>query len=357
MKKTILIAGMIGLLALAAPLAAQQVSSQGEQRDAKQQARDAAQQGHDTERQMRDAERKMREAEKALQEASRRLAELQSNKRLQELERKVVVFDDHARLGIVLKPEESGAGAADGAVVEGLTPGGPAEEAGLLPGDVITQVNGHSLAGSRAAGSEEPGSPTEKLLDLVTDLKDGDKVTIQFRRGKQIKTATVTARRLGGPDVRFYLSAPGVSKDFSIEMPQLEKLREFGASWVGRPWRDIDMVTLNPDLGSYFGSKEGILVVRAPQDSSMKLKSGDVILKIGDRTPSSPTQALRILRSYDPGEKVNLEIMRHQQKLTLAVVMPKRDFDEDLPVPPEPPEAPAPPAAPAAPRAPSHNQA
>src|SRR5258705_3233830 len=35
------------------------------------------------------------------------------------------------------------------------------------------------------------------------------------------------------------------------------------------------------------------LVVRAPEDSSLAVKGGDVILTIGGRKPSSPEQAMR----------------------------------------------------------------
>jgi PDZ domain len=91
------------------------------------------------------------------------------------------------------------------------------------------------------------------------------------------------------------------------------------------PWGDLRFVSLNPDLGDYFGTKEGVLVVKAPADSNLPLKSGDVILSIGGRKPASPEHAMRILRSYEKGETVSIEIMRKQKRQTVAWKVPSRE--------------------------------
>lgn len=123
----------------------------------------------------------------------------------------------------------------------------------------------------------------------------------------------------------------------------------------------MEMVPMNPDLGDYFGTDEGILVVHAPADSPLKIKAGDVILKVGDRTPQSPSQVMRILRSYEPGENVNLEIFRKHGKTTLSVKVPEKSAMQRrehrgapvvAPSQPAAPATPAPAAAPPAPPAP-----
>ncbi|MGH7612957.1 MAG: PDZ domain-containing protein, partial [Gemmatimonadales bacterium] len=91
----------------------------------------------------------------------------------------------------------------------------------------------------------------------------------------------------------------------------------------GDSWCDLDLVTLNADLGEYFGTREGLLVVKAPADSALPLKGGDVILSIGGRKPTSPAHAMRILRSYDAGEAVSIEIMRHERRQTLSWKVPE----------------------------------
>ena len=47
-----------------------------------------------------------------------------------------------------------------------------------------------------------------------------------------------------------------------------------------------------------------MLVVRAGADSPYGLQDGDVILSIDGRAPTDAQHAGRILRSYQPGEKV-----------------------------------------------------
>jgi S1-C subfamily serine protease len=84
----------------------------------------------------------------------------------------------------------------------------------------------------------------------------------------------------------------------------------------------LRLATLTPRLGRYFGTDHGILVVRAPRHGVLKLQDGDVILTIGGRTPVSSSQAVRILTSYDPGQKIDLVILREHRKLHLTGTLP-----------------------------------
>lgn len=88
------------------------------------------------------------------------------------------------------------------------------------------------------------------------------------------------------------------------------------------PVRTMQLTTLTPQLGRYFGTDRGVLVVRAPTHGVLKLQDGDVILSIGGRTPASPSQAIRILTSYDPGEKIRLVILRRHHRMEIAPTMP-----------------------------------
>ena len=104
----------------------------------------------------------------------------------------------------------------------------------------------------------------------------------------------------------------------------MPRMPDMNFEFFGSPWGDLEVVSLNPDLGEYFGTKEGVLVVKAPADSSLPLKGGDVILSIGGRKPTSPSHAMRILRSYEPGETVALDIMRKQKRVTVSWKVPER---------------------------------
>ena len=70
------------------------------------------------------------------------------------------------------------------------------------------------------------------------------------------------------------------------------------------------------------GTDSGLLVVRAPADEALQLRDGDVIQRIDGREPTSVSHAMRILASYQGGEKLEIEIMRDKKRQTLSVEMP-----------------------------------
>ena len=84
----------------------------------------------------------------------------------------------------------------------------------------------------------------------------------------------------------------------------------------------MQLITLTPRLGSYFGTEHGVLVLRAPAAGALKLEDGDVILTIGGRAPASSSQAIRILTSYDPGEKISLVVLRAHHRLNITATLP-----------------------------------
>jgi hypothetical protein len=86
---------------------------------------------------------------------------------------------------------------------------------------------------------------------------------------------------------------------------------------MGGPLPEIELAPVNPQLGSYFGTTEGVLVVDVPDPAPLGLKAGDVVLGVDGRAVSSPRQLLRVLGSYDPGEPLQLEVMRQKKRITL----------------------------------------
>jgi hypothetical protein len=84
----------------------------------------------------------------------------------------------------------------------------------------------------------------------------------------------------------------------------------------------MQLITLTPKLGHYFGTDHGVLVARAPEHGVLKLQDGDVILSIGGRVPASRSQAVRILSSYDPGQKIRLLILREHRRVEITASLP-----------------------------------
>lgn len=238
-------------------------------------------------------------------------------------ERSLSVFgfsDNRGRIGVVVNTTADSATDRLGARIEAVTPGGPAAKAGLKAGDIITKFSGTSLAGLKAEDEDESG-PGMKLIELARALDPGDTVQVEYRRGTDTKKATLVAEELGPTLGRIELPADLLE----LGRRNAELLRGFEFSFGSEPWGDLDLVTLNPDLGEYFGTREGILVVKAPTDSELPLKSGDVIVSIGGRKPTSPSHAMRILRSYDEGETVTLDVIRKQKRMSVTWKVPERE--------------------------------
>jgi hypothetical protein len=229
--------------------------------------------------------------------------------------------EHHGRLGVLVNTEADPETDSVGAHLEAVTPGSPAAKAGLKAGDVITHFQGRALGGVPAAEEGGGSGPGRRLVDLARVLQPGDSVPVEYRRGADRRKTTLVAADVSVWSGVGRLDIPRGPDRVSL-IPGGEGAFSF---CLGDAWCDMELVSLTPDLGEYFGTREGILVVKAPADSSLPLRSGDVVLAIGGRKPTSVSHAMRILRSYDAGETVALDIMRHQKRITITWHVPKSD--------------------------------
>ena len=91
----------------------------------------------------------------------------------------------HGLLGALVSDalsSDDGAGFPIGVTVVELTPGGAAEEAGILPGDVITSINGKAVTTASeltAAVRQEPAGSQVKIEALRDEIKVSFDVTLQ----------------------------------------------------------------------------------------------------------------------------------------------------------------------------------
>lgn len=262
----------------------------------------------------------LEKAKQQLNEAAKRVSELSTRLADKDLSRLteqdiVLAFSKRPMIGIIFDTDPNKKTDHLGIKLQGVTPGGPADQAGLKAGDILASFNGHSLAADKAQSS-----PSSKLRAYMKATKSGEKVPVKYMRRGASHTATVTLRELAPMDLTFL-------KDIKIpKIPTSPLPPNF--AWYGThlpsDWMDMELVELNPGLGRYFDASEGLLVLTAPKDSSLKLQAGDVILKVGGRRPETPSQAYRILRSYDAGEKIAMEIMRNHKPMTIQVQVPAK---------------------------------
>jgi S1-C subfamily serine protease len=278
-----------------------------------------------------DLEQRLEDAQRRLEEAAREVAELSSGAGGTAMHR---AFEfrmppgRRAMLGVNLGGTE-----ADGAGVRvnGVSPGGPAAAAGVRTGDVVVAVQATPVTTGR------------ELVKVMEGIEPGEKVTLELKRdGKPVKVA-VEARPLD----HVVLLRKGVPAAEGLPpMPPMAGIAMAGGPhWLLEEWGDAEFASLTPGLGRYFGADKGVLVIRAPEDASLGLQDGDVIVTIGGREPENGRHAMRILRSYQPGEAVELKILRDRRAQTLNSKVPARtEVDvlrrHPLAVPPVPPAAP-----------------
>ena len=246
----------------------------------------------------------------------------------------VLVSTGRPKMGVLLTETTQREGWDSlGAKLSGVTPGGPADEVGLKAGDIIVSANGTSLGRKDRRGD----APNQKLVAAINELKDGDTLRVEYLRDGKRASAKVVVRKLEpesyaysvfSPDsneIRLNVTSPELAWNFEPGEGRYRFSPDLISTFMPFRWFNMELVELNPGLGSYFGTTEGLLVVRAPDDANLGLKSGDVILSIDGRAPTSPAHALRIMRSYNPGESMKIDIMRDKKKQTVTVTVPKED--------------------------------
>jgi hypothetical protein len=159
---------------------------------------------------------------------------------------------------------------------------------------------------------------------------------VDYRRGAERRTTSlvtdadqlvhVEGRRLpAGMAFRVSPRAMGAmpafrSRPFELPAPAFEL-------FLAGDLAELELAPLNADLGQYFGTGDGVLVISAPRDSRLGVRGGDVVLAVDGRKPDGPLHLLRILRSYDGGERFKLDILRSRKResLTASLAAPTEE--------------------------------
>jgi C-terminal processing protease CtpA/Prc len=265
--------------------------------------------------------------------------------------------DDRAMLGI--STTSDGKRDTLGVLISALTPGSPAEKAGLEEGNRVAAINGVSLKLAREDAGEPDmsGTMTRRLVREMRKVKAGDEVSLEVYaagRFRTVKVKTVAA----------------------------DDLLPARRTWADDEERPVLGVSL-----SVSGSKRdtlGVFVSSVTEDGPAEkagITEGDRIANINGvdlRTPgedvgdgwasSSRVQRLqRAVRKLTPGQTADLTVVAGGRSRTVKVTVGKakdlrrdRDFGMSLgegdgffampPMPPMPPEAPMAPRAPGTPR-------
>ncbi len=307
------------------------------------------------------AAEELRQAKLELGEASRRVAELAA--KLGGDEARVRMFrsvgnPDRPVIGVVLGESDK-----RGVRIEGVTPGGPADKAGLRAGDTITSISGSALAGDH---------PVKRLRQALADLKVGDSVPVTYERNGSAFKGQIVAKAQGlmgfgsGPQMFTFNSGDfDELKNLEHLGPEIERqvermvqgsLGEMGPGFnvmTLASMSGLRLTSMNKGLGRYFGVDSGALVLEVESDEYKGLQAGDVILEVDGQAVKDPRETLRALRKFEPEQKVELKLQRDRVPQLVKVSVPEKSRAFLMPPPPTPPAPPAPPRAPTPPAPPA----
>jgi serine protease Do len=207
-------------------------------------------------------------------------------------------------LGVQLQPlsqdtaEQLGLKSTQGALVADVVKGGPAAEAGLKAGDVITAVNGKAIADNfmltREVGTIPPGQSIR--LDYIRETKAGS------------LSAKVKAR----PEDEEAAGAPA---------PEGEKA---GADLLG-----LVIEPLTPDLARRARvdvATKGVIITDLSPESvaaSAGIEPGMVIIEVNRKPVTTPEEYSKAVKNVKPGDVVLLRVRTAQAAQFVTLRIPK----------------------------------
>jgi len=193
-------------------------------------------------------------------------------------------------IGIQFRPGLSGAvnrvyGFKNGVLVQQVQPNGPADKAGLKPGDIITNIDGRQIKDG------------DDLVNEIASRRPGSSIRLGFIRDGKPSDATVT---IGDRDKVF--------SDMALQqgVPTPEENGNPGESKLGLVVRDV-----SPEMASKIHNK-GVVVqsVRAGSFADLtSLEPGLVIIRVNKMATSTRDEFNTVVSKLKTGDDVVFEVI------------------------------------------------
>ena len=261
--------------------------------------------------------------------------------------KKVVIFRSGGSwLGVQIadvdaeRGKELGLRDVHGAEVQSVSPGSPAEEAGIKEGDVITEYQGSRIEG------------VAQLTRLVRETPSGRMAHLEVWRNGSSKDLQVQMKARehehDGDDEDLpgnfqvwsdgdgdgdghgfaYFNTPAPPEPPDVDFRSLEGLDKLAMLGVpgGRPRLGITVDSVGKQLAEYFGVKQGggVLVTSVGKGSpgeTAGLKAGDVIVKVDDEMVHDAGDLHMAMRDRR-GKALTLTVVRERHETTVKVAEP-----------------------------------
>ena len=208
------------------------------------------------------------------------------------------------RIGVVVQPlvqrqlEALGLKQRNGALVRSVEDDGPAEKAGIEPGDVILSWNGQPVANN------------DDLVSKVTKTKPGQTVPIRVMRERQERTLNVTVEELNleNEGTRRARAAGGTAEEPAPTKGFGMTIEDVTADWARQ-------LRLN-------STQRGAVITDVDRGSpafEAGLRPGHVIVRVGSTRVNSAAEAERELNRVPSGGTALLRVLENGQEAFVTV--------------------------------------
>ena len=209
-------------------------------------------------------------------------------------------------LGVGIQPvtpdiaEQFKLNSARGALVTDVTPGSPAEKAGIIRGDVIRKVNGYEV------------KDTVALVNRIAESDIGSNLTIDLVRDGESKT--VMAQVIEQP------------ADLTARLNRNQNAPDPSPNSQNAVFAGIEVKNLTPQLRSQANvpaSVNGVIVTRVDPSSGVaqELRPGDVIEQINRQPVANVDEFQSLISRLDPDRPVMVGMARNRQR-SFVIIQP-----------------------------------
>jgi serine protease Do len=225
-------------------------------------------------------------------------------------------------------------GVTEGAIVNSVVEGSPAEKAGLEEGDIVTRFNDKSIGG------------TDDLTAAVRDAGAGATVPIEYYRDGRLLRDRVTLSKISdSAEPRAPRAFRWMQKNERDDSDDSEADDSDEEAWVfhnddgpmafmfqgDRPARlGVRLFDLGDQLAAYFKVQEkgGALVTEVEEDSPAAkagIQAGDVIVSIDERAVEDAGDVQQELRRHEEAGPVSVGVVRDGRTQTFTAELDKAE--------------------------------
>ena len=236
------------------------------------------------------------------------------------IERRIELGGARSAIGISVRDVDDPA-AETGAVVMDVRAEGPANAAGIEPGDVIVEFDGERVRGARQLARVVEETPAGRTVPLRV-RRDGSALALQVTPaeapGWAARLADVDSARLRRGMAELGERLGELDLSGLRRLPDL--LRE-GRWGPGRVRLGVRAESIGGQLADYFGVDAGVLVTHVGADTTgatAGLRAGDVITAIDGDAVNDLRGLRRRLARLEPGAGFAITAVRDRTETTLT---------------------------------------